>query len=176
MVLYVIACKTVTKSSISVRPECVFFHFQCNNHVCLHRWLENVLDVQLPSLSEFERSLSNGVVLCKLGQKVLPSDPMWAKVYDKDESKFKVSAFVCIWFVAMLLIVDCAHVRGRWCEARVSVISVVCCVQARGLDYRHTDNINFFLSFMKRTGLPKVSLVHRVFDCLCTSEGSINTK
>lgn len=26
----------------------------------------------------------------------------------------------------------------------------------RGVDYRHTDNINFFLAFLKEMGLPKI--------------------
>lgn len=28
--------------------------------------------------------------------------------------------------------------------------------QMRGVDYRHTDNINFFLAFLKKVGLPKI--------------------
>ena len=33
-------------------------------------------------------------------------------------------------------------------------------VQTKGLEYRHTDNINFFLLALKKIGLPKV--------CVCT--------
>jgi hypothetical protein len=81
----------------------------------IRRWMAVVLGIDLPRLTEFESSLCNGVFLCGLGEAVLPSDAMWTKVYDKDQTKFK----------------------------------------AKGLDYRHTDNINFFLEFLKKIGLPK---------------------
>ena len=57
----------------------------------ISRWIESVLEVTLPSAVEFESALQNGVILCRLGMKLLPDDPMWSKVYDLDESKFKVS-------------------------------------------------------------------------------------
>ena len=55
-----------------------------------YRWLEGVLGVALPPATELESALQNGVILCRLGVKLLPDDPMWSKVYDLDESKFKV--------------------------------------------------------------------------------------
>ena len=59
-------------------------------YIHVYRWLEAVLNISLPSATELESSLQNGVILCRLGMKFLPDDPMWNKVYDLDESKFKV--------------------------------------------------------------------------------------
>ena len=46
--------------------------------------------MSLPPATELEAALQNGVILCRLGAKLLPDDPVWGKVYDMDESKFKV--------------------------------------------------------------------------------------
>ena len=54
------------------------------------RWMEGVLNEELPPVLEFEEYLQNGVLLCRLAMKVLPDEPMWKKVYDLDLSKFKV--------------------------------------------------------------------------------------
>jgi hypothetical protein len=78
--------------------------------------LEAVLHISLPPATELESALQNGVVLCRLGMKLLPDDPMWSKVYDLDESRFK----------------------------------------AKGLDYRYTDNVNFWLNSLHKLGLPKI--------------------
>ena len=60
------------------------------------RWLEAVLQESLPPVTELEGALQNGVVLCRLGMRLLPDDPMWAKVYDLDQSKFKVNGVVVL--------------------------------------------------------------------------------
>ena len=44
--------------------------------------------------TELEDALQNGVLLCRLGIKLLPDDPMWKKVYDIDQTKFKVCGTV----------------------------------------------------------------------------------
>lgn len=49
-----------------------------------------MLSCELPGAPELEESLQNGVILCKLGMKLLPDEPMWNKVYDLDQSKYKV--------------------------------------------------------------------------------------
>ena len=68
-----------------------------NNSISLfyYRWLEAVLGVSLPPATELEAALQNGVVLCRLGAKLIPDDPMWGKVYDMDQSKFKVRTERC---------------------------------------------------------------------------------
>ena len=55
-----------------------------------YRWLELVLEEELPSDVKLEDALQNGVYLCRLGMVLLPNDEMWKKVYDLDQSKFKV--------------------------------------------------------------------------------------
>lgn len=52
--------------------------------------METVLSETLPTALELEDYLQNGVILCKLAMKFLPDEPMWKKVYDIDQSKFKV--------------------------------------------------------------------------------------
>lgn len=52
--------------------------------------METILNEELPSSLELEDYLQNGVLLCKLAMKLLPDEPMWKKVYDLDQSKFKV--------------------------------------------------------------------------------------
>ena len=54
-------------------------------------WIEDVLSCELPVAPDLEDALQNGVILCKLGMKLLPDDPMWNRVYDINQSKFKVS-------------------------------------------------------------------------------------
>ncbi len=44
----------------------------------------------LPSVLELEDALQNGVYLCKLGMALLPGDELWKKVYDLDQTRFKV--------------------------------------------------------------------------------------
>jgi hypothetical protein len=80
------------------------------------RWIELMIDEELPIITTFEDSLCNGVFLCKLAMKLLPDDPQWRKVYDLDQAKFK----------------------------------------SKGLDFRHTDNLNFFINSLVKLGLPKV--------------------
>lgn len=54
------------------------------------RWIESVLNEELPTVLELEDALQNGVYLCKLGMILLPEDDLWKKVYDLDQSKYKV--------------------------------------------------------------------------------------
>ena len=44
----------------------------------------------LPDAQQWEYSLCNGICLCKLGAKLIPDFPVWKKVYDPNESRFKV--------------------------------------------------------------------------------------
>lgn len=52
--------------------------------------MESFLDEELPSTLELEEYLQNGVILCKIAMKLLPDEPMWKKVYDIEQTKFKV--------------------------------------------------------------------------------------
>ena len=48
------------------------------------------MKTSLPSVEELEEHLRNGVMLVQLGKVFLPSDPLWSKTYDLDESRYKV--------------------------------------------------------------------------------------
>ena len=50
--------------------------------------------MSLPPATELESALQNGVVLCRLGMKLIPNDPLWNKVFDLDESRYKVRVYV----------------------------------------------------------------------------------
>lgn len=54
------------------------------------------MDCELPAAPDLEDTLQNGVILCKLGMCLLPDDPMWNRVYDLDQSKFKVGNLIPI--------------------------------------------------------------------------------
>lgn len=52
--------------------------------------MEGIIREELPPVLELEDALQNGIYLCKLGMALLPDDDLWKKVYDIDQSKFKV--------------------------------------------------------------------------------------
>jgi len=71
-----------------------------------------VLSEPMPPAPHLEDGLQNGVVLCKLGMKLLPLDPMWKKVYDLQETRYKVSVcgthalHVCMcWYLCVFVCV-----------------------------------------------------------------------
>jgi hypothetical protein len=57
----------------------------------MKQWMETVMKTSLPSVEELEERLRNGVMLVHLGKIFLPSDPLWSKAYDLDESRYKVT-------------------------------------------------------------------------------------
>ena len=57
----------------------------------LCRWIESCIDEELPPTTELEQALRNGVILCKLGHYCAPETLPLRKIYDLDESKYKVS-------------------------------------------------------------------------------------
>ena len=63
------------------------------NVLLLNRWIESVIKEELPSVLDLEDALQNGVYLCKLGMILLPGDDLWKKVYDPDQSKYKVRKY-----------------------------------------------------------------------------------
>ena len=59
---------------------------QCTAYISLLlflRWIESVIGEELPSVSEIEDTLCNGVYLCKLGMKLYPTNPDWKKVREE---------------------------------------------------------------------------------------------
>ena len=56
-------------------------------------------------------------------------------------------------------------------------------MQAKGLDYRHTDNVNFWLASLNKLGLPRVSMnyilvngSHNLMHASCSLEIYSNKK
>ena len=76
----------------------------------------------MPPATQLEDRLQNGVILCKMGMKLLPLDSMWKKVYDLEETRYKVCVCVCVYV---------------WVCGWVSVcVGVGCaCMQRDSLDY-----------------------------------------
>ena len=69
----------------------------------LCRWLEAVLGEELPPATELEDALQNGVYLCRLTMIFQPDEDIGKKVYDLDQSKFKV----------LYVLYACMHGRGH---------------------------------------------------------------
>ncbi|KAM9446448.1 ras GTPase-activating-like protein IQGAP2 [Clarias gariepinus] len=53
------------------------------------RWLEACLEEELPSTTELEEGLRNGVYLCKLAKFFAPKLVSDKKIYDRDQSRYK---------------------------------------------------------------------------------------
>ncbi|KAM6967424.1 ras GTPase-activating-like protein IQGAP3 [Aplochiton taeniatus] len=78
------------------------------------RWMEACLHEELPTPTELEEGLRNGVLLAKLGHCFAPAVVPLKKIYDLDQGRYK----------------------------------------AQGLQFRHTDNINYWRGAMVEVGLP----------------------
>ena len=55
------------------------------------RWIEVCINEKLPPTTEFEDALRNGVILCKHAHTYAPEVVPLKKIYDLDESKYRVS-------------------------------------------------------------------------------------
>ncbi|XP_065909989.1 ras GTPase-activating-like protein IQGAP1 [Dysidea avara] len=97
------------------RKEHVAYEYLCHLEEA-KKWIETCIDEELPPTTELEQALRNGVILCKLGHFFAPDVLPKKRIYDLDESKYKV----------------------------------------RGLHFKHTDNINFWIATMQSVGLPKI--------------------
>ena len=54
------------------------------------RWIEACTEEELPPTTELEQALRNGVILCKLGHYCSPEVIPLKKIYDLDESRYRV--------------------------------------------------------------------------------------
>ena len=59
--------------------------------------MEGCIGEELPPTTELEQALRNGVILCKLGHYCDPEALPLRKIYDLDESKYRVS--LAMWFL-----------------------------------------------------------------------------
>lgn len=63
----------------------------CDVCVCSpHRWMEACLDEELPPTTELEEGLRNGVYLAKLGNFFAPRTVSLKKIYDREQTRYKV--------------------------------------------------------------------------------------
>ena len=79
-------------------------------------WLSQCLNEDMPSLTEIEKSLTNGVTLAKIAHFVFPNVFPLSRLFDLSLERYR----------------------------------------DKGLEFRHTDNINFWIQCMEKLGLPKV--------------------
>lgn len=56
----------------------------------LCRWMEACLDEELPPTTELEEGLRNGVYLAKLGNFFAPRTVSLKKIYDREQTRYKV--------------------------------------------------------------------------------------
>lgn len=55
------------------------------------RWMEACLDEELPPTTELEEGLRNGVYLAKLGNFFAPRTVSLKKIYDREQTRYKVN-------------------------------------------------------------------------------------
>ncbi|XP_023246515.1 ras GTPase-activating-like protein IQGAP1 [Copidosoma floridanum] len=96
-----------------IRQRTLAYEYLCHLEEA-KKWMEATLREQLPSTTELEENLRNGVFLAKLGHFMAPEILPLNKIYDIDQKRYAVA----------------------------------------GLQFRHTDNINFFLKCLKSMQLP----------------------
>lgn len=63
--------------------------------LCLFRWMEACLEEDLPPTTELEEGLRNGVYLGKLATFFAPKMVSEKKIYDRDQSRYKVCVSAC---------------------------------------------------------------------------------
>ena len=59
------------------------------------RWIEACIEEEIPQSTELEEALRNGVILCKLGHYYAPEVVPLRRIYDIQETKYRVSG-VCM--------------------------------------------------------------------------------
>lgn len=94
--------------------------------VC-HRWIEDCLQVEIDPVIKLEESMRNGIVLAKLADWIAPG--IVRKIF---QVRFKM--------IQYLVIIQISHT----------------CVQDTKLQFRHSDNINYFFDALKIARLPQI--------------------
>ena len=72
-----------------------YFEFFTSSSVC-YRWIEACIEDELPTTTELEEALRNGVILGRLGHFYAPEILPLRKIYDRDQAKYHVSSRVNI--------------------------------------------------------------------------------
>lgn len=63
----------------------------CSQLLSFPRWMEACLNEDLPPTTELEEGLRNGVYLAKLGNFFSPKVVSLKKIYDREQTRYKVS-------------------------------------------------------------------------------------
>ena len=100
------------------RREGIAYEYLCHLEEA-KKWMEECIKEQLPSSTDLEENLRNGVYFAKLGHFCAPNVVPKRKIFDAEQRKWESS----------------------------------------GLHFKHTDNINFYLTALREIGLPEVKLV-----------------
>lgn len=79
----VLPCIFTQNVAILIFSSIVIFFFLC-------RWMEACLDEDLPPTTELEEGLRNGVYLGKLATFFAPKMVSAKRIYDRDQSRYKV--------------------------------------------------------------------------------------
>lgn len=61
-----------------------------DQYLCILRWIEACLEEDLPPTTELEEGLRNGVYLGKLANFFAPKMVSEKRIYDRDQSRYKV--------------------------------------------------------------------------------------
>uniref|UniRef100_A0A669EFY3 IQ motif containing GTPase activating protein 1 n=1 Tax=Oreochromis niloticus TaxID=8128 RepID=A0A669EFY3_ORENI len=83
---------------------CFLLTVICDTCLCCPpgRWMEACLDEELPPTTELEEGLRNGVYLAKLGNFFAPQTVSLKKIYDREQTRYKVKTYNVIqWLNAM---------------------------------------------------------------------------
>lgn len=88
----------------------------------LYRWMEACLDEELPPTTELEEGLRNGVYLAKLGNFFAPRTVFLKKIYDREQTRYKVNVDEKTFLMFILLFLQSDTIMGRqrfetavWC-------------------------------------------------------------
>ena len=96
-----------------------------------HRWMEACLEDELPPTTAMEQALRNGVFLARLSNFFAPEVVPLKKIYDIDESKYRVGVYVVVCSVyryplCMKGPVLCAHMHSFTTKWRVQLYMGAC--------------------------------------------------
>ena len=69
------------------------FMNDCNG---FYRWIEACIEDELPTTTELEEALRNGVILCRLGHFYAPEILPLRKIYDRDQAKYHVREIIFV--------------------------------------------------------------------------------
>ena len=62
-----------------------------------HRWIEACIEDELPTTTELEEALRNGVILGRLGHFYAPEILPLRRIYDRDQAKYHVCSKPCVY-------------------------------------------------------------------------------